>query len=53
MWHDEELLDVMWYIDVVGVNVEASILLDPTVVEAQEFTISTSMLGEGRALLPG
>ena len=33
--------------------VEASIFLDPTLVEAQEFAISRSKLGKGSAFLPG
>ena len=50
---DMLMLDVMWDIATIGADVEASILLDPTLVGANESAITSSMLGVRIAVIPG
>ena len=52
-WAIEEMLNIVWCLAEVGADVEANILSDFALVGAKESTMSGSMLGEGRAFLPG
>ena len=49
----EEMLNIVWWLAVVGADVEANILTDSALVGAKESTMSGSKLGDGRAFLPG
>ena len=50
---NEQMLDVMRYVAAVGADVQASILLDPTPVRAQQIAIFRFNLGEGNAFPHG
>ena len=52
-WAVEEMLNIVWCVAAVGVDVEANILTDSALVGAEETTMSGSKLGERRAFLPG
>ena len=49
VYSTNEMFDATWFVATFGADVEASSILGPTLVPAQEFAISRYQLGKGSA----